>query len=88
MSKLLIAVTLAAGSVVLGSAHASPAVPGAVTPGLDRLGGAEAVHCTPGKRHHVPTWNYRSDGCRRPSRTKAPIQKGPAAKTKSTSLQQ
>jgi hypothetical protein len=87
MRSLLVAVTITAGSLVLASAHASPVAPGGMTPALEALGGVEAVHCTPGKRHHIPTWNYRSDGCRRPARKKAP-QKAPPPKAKTSNLQQ
>jgi hypothetical protein len=80
MRKLTAALTIVVGSLVLASAQASPVAPGAMTSAVGELGGVEAVHCTPGKRHHVPTWNYRADGCKRPSRTKAPAKKAPAAK--------
>ena len=43
-----------------------------MTSAFGELGGVEAVHCTPGKNHHLPTWNYRRDGCKRPSKKKAP----------------
>jgi hypothetical protein len=77
MRNLLVAVTITAGSLGLASVQASPVVPGGMTAALDELGGVEAVHCTPNKRHHIPTWNYQADGCRRPGRKKAPA-KAPA----------
>jgi len=58
-----------------------------MTAALEQLGGVEAVHCTPKKRHHIPTWNYQADGCRRPARKKAPA-KAPSEKAKSSNLQQ
>jgi len=76
MRKLTVVLTIAAGSLILASAQASPVAPGAMTPAVGELGGVEAVHCTPNKRHHIPTWNYRADGCKRPSR-KAPAKKAP-----------
>jgi hypothetical protein len=42
-----------------------------MTSAVEALGGVEAVHCTPKKRHHIPTWKYQADGCRRPA-PKAP----------------
>ncbi|MBX9773884.1 MAG: hypothetical protein K2Y71_05675 [Xanthobacteraceae bacterium] len=80
MRKLAVVLTLGVGSLVLASAQASPVTPGAMTSAVGELGGIEAVHCTPGKNHHLPTWNYRRDGCKRPSRSKAPAKKAPAAK--------
>ena len=77
MRKLTAALTIVVGSLVLASAQASPVVPGAMTSAFGELGGVEAIHCTPGKRHHIPTWNYQADGCRRPARKKAPA-KAPA----------
>ena len=77
MRKLIVVLTIGVGSLVLASAQASPVAPGGMTSAVEQLGGVEAVHCTPGKRHHVPTWNYRADGCRRPSKKKAPA-KAPA----------
>jgi len=82
MRNLLVAVTITAGSLGLASVQASPVVPGSMTAALEQLGSAEAVHCTPKKRHHIPTWNYQADGCRRPARKKAPAkQKAPPAKS-------
>jgi hypothetical protein len=78
MRKLMVVLTIGVGSLVLASAQASPVAPGAMTSAVGELGGVEAVHCTPGKNHHFPTWNYRRDGCKRPSRSKAPAKKAPA----------
>ena len=78
MRKLAVVLTIGVGSLVLASAHASPIAPASITPTVEQLGGVEAVHCTPGKNHHLPTWNYRRDGCKRPSRAKAPAKKAPA----------
>jgi len=90
MHKLTVALAIGVGSLVLASAQASPVAPGAVTSAFGELGGVETVHCTPGKNHHFPTWNYRRDGCKRPSRTKAPAKKTPdkAPPAKSSNLQQ
>jgi len=77
MRKLAAALTITVASLVLASAQASPVAPGAMTSAVGELGGVEAVHCTPKKRHHIPTWNYQADGCRRPARKKAPA-KDPA----------
>ena len=77
MRTLTAALTVTVASLVLASAHASPIAPGSVTPAVGELGGVEAVHCTPGKNHHFPTWNYRRDGCKRPSRSKTPAKKAP-----------
>ena len=89
MRNLLFAVSVTAGSLVLGSAHGSPIAAGGLIAGLETLGMAETVHCTPGKRHHIPTWNYQTDGCRRPARKRATqkaspekVQKAPSAKEK------
>ena len=68
MRNFLVAVTIGAGSLTLASAQASPLAPAGIGSALEQLGGVESVHCTPGKRHHLPTWNYRADGCRRPGR--------------------
>jgi hypothetical protein len=87
MRKLTALLTIGVGSLVLASAQASPVVPGAMTSAVGELGSVEAVHCTPNKRHHIPTWNYRADGCRRPSKKKAPA-KAKAPPAKSSSLQQ
>jgi hypothetical protein len=82
MRKLTALLTIGVGSLVLASAQASPVVPGAMMSAFGELRGVEAVHCTPNKRHHVPTWNYRADGCKRPSRTKTPAKaKAPPAKS-------
>jgi hypothetical protein len=82
MRKLTAALTLTVGSLVLATAQASPVAPGGMTSALESLGGAEAIHCTPKKRHHVPTWNYQADGCRRPARKKAPAKaKAPPPKS-------
>jgi hypothetical protein len=77
MRKLTAALTLTVGSLVLATAQASPVVPGGMTSALEQLGGVDTIHCTPKKRHHIPTWNYQADGCRRPSKKKAPA-KDPA----------
>lgn len=87
MPKLFTAIALTAGSLVFASAQAAPIAPSGIMAPLESLGGAEAVHCTPGKRHHIPTWNYRTDGCRRPARKKGSTQKAPPAKAKSSNLQ-
>ena len=90
MRSILVAVTIVLGSFGLASVQASPVVPGGMTSALEQLGGVETVHCTPGKNHHFPTWNYRRDGCKRPSRKKAPAKaptKAPPP-AKSSSLQQ
>jgi hypothetical protein len=82
MRNLLVAVTITLGSLGLASVQASPVVPGSMTSAVEALGGVEAVHCTPNKRHHIPTWNYRADGCRRPARKKAPAKaKAPPPKS-------
>jgi hypothetical protein len=73
--------TIGVGSLVLASAQASPVTPGAMTPAVGELGGVEAIHCTPKKNHHFPTWNYQRDGCKRPSRAKAPAKKAPPPKS-------
>jgi hypothetical protein len=72
MRKLTAALAITVGSLVFASAQASPVAPGAMTSAFGELGGVGAVHCTPNKRHHIPTWNYQADGCRRPSKKKAP----------------
>jgi hypothetical protein len=77
MHNTLVAATIVLGSLGLASVQASPVAPAGMTPAVEQLGGVEAVHCTPGKRHHIPTWNYRADGCKRPSR-KVPAKKAPA----------
>ena len=87
MRNFLVAVTIALGSLGLASVQASPVVPGGMTSAVEALGGVEAVHCTPKKRHHIPTWNYQADGCKRPARKKAPA-KAKAPPAKSSSLQQ
>jgi hypothetical protein len=71
MRTFLAAVVIGLGSLGLASVQAAPVAPGGMTTGIEQLGGIEAVHCTPGKRHHIPTWNYQADGCRRPSKKKA-----------------
>jgi hypothetical protein len=81
MRKLTVVLTIGVGALVFASAQASPVAPGAMTSAFSELGGVEAIHCTPNKRHHIPTWNYRADGCKRPSRSKAPAKKAPAAKS-------
>jgi len=86
MRTLIAALTITVGSLVLASAQASPVAPSGMSTAVEALGGLEAVHCTPGKRHHLPTWNYRADGCRRPSRKKAPP-KAPPPKAKTSYLQ-
>ena len=60
MRKLAAALTLTVASLVFAPAHASPVAPGAMTSAVGELGGVEAVHCTPKKRHHIPTWNYQA----------------------------
>ena len=89
MRTFLAAVTIALGSFCLASVHASPILPGGMTTAVESLDVAETVHCTPKKRHHIPTWNYQADGCRRPARKKAPA-KAPAKAPppKSSNLQQ
>jgi len=77
MRIFLVAAIIGLGSLGFASVQAAPVAPGGMTIGIEQLGGVEAVHCTPGKRHHVPTWNYRADGCRRPAR-KATPKKAPA----------
>jgi hypothetical protein len=72
MRKLTAALTLTVGSLVLATAQASPVAPGGMSQALEQLGGVEGIHCTPNKRHHIPTWNYQADGCKRPSKKKAP----------------
>jgi hypothetical protein len=89
MRTMLAAVTIGLGSLGLASVQASPIAPMGMTSAVEQLGGVDTVHCTPGKNHHFPTWNYRRDGCKRPSRSKAPAKapaKAPPAK--SSSLQQ
>jgi hypothetical protein len=82
MRKLTVVLAIGVGSLVLASAQASPVVPGAMTSAFGELGGVEAIHCTPGKRHHIPTWNYRADGCKRPSKKKTPAKaKAPPPKS-------
>ena len=90
MRIMLAAVTIAFGSLALASVQASAIAPAPMTSAVEQLGGIETVHCTPGKRHHIPTWNYRADGCRRPSKKKKAPAKAPAKAppAKSSSLQQ
>jgi hypothetical protein len=78
MRKLTVMLTIGVGLLVLASAQAAPVAPGAMTPTVGELGGVEAIHCTPNKNHHFPTWNYRRDGCKRPSASKAPAKKAPS----------
>ena len=76
MYKIVVAIAVAAGSAM--TASASPlGQPGGLAAGIEDLGGAAQIHCHPGRWHHVPTWNYRSDGCRRPARKakRAPARK-------------
>src|SRR5262245_66449551 len=88
MRSFLAAATIAFGSLGLASVQASPVAPNGMTAAVEQLDGVEAVHCTPGKRHHIPTWNYQADGCRRPARKKAPAKaKTPPAKAKTSYLQ-
>jgi hypothetical protein len=81
MRKLTVMLAIGVGSLVLASAQASPVVPGAMTSAFGALGGVEAVHCTPGKNHHLPTWNYRRDGCKRPSKKTPAKAKAPPPKS-------
>lgn len=80
MRKVTVLLTVGVVSLVLASAQASPMAPRTMATAFDELGNVEPIHCTPGKNHHLPTWNYRRDGCKRPSRSKAPAKKAPAAK--------
>ena len=69
MRKLLIAISVAAGFSMIGSADAlTTGQPASLTAAIEDIGVAETVHCRPGRWHHVPRWNYRADGCRRPAR--------------------
>ena len=89
MRTFLAAATIALGSFGLVSVQASPIVPGGMIAAVESLDGVEGVHCTPNKRHHIPTWNYQADGCRRPARKKAPAKTpAKAPPPKSSSLQQ
>ena len=88
MRTFLAAATIALGSLGLASVQASPIVPGGMTTAIESLDGVEAVHCTPKKRHHIPTWNYQADGCRRPSKKKAPAKAKTPPPKKSSHLQQ
>ena len=66
---------------MIGSAGAiTTSQPAGLTAAVEGLGVAEAVHCRPGRWHHVPTWNYRADGCHRPARKS--VKRAPAAKSK------
>ena len=60
---IFIAAAASAGSLAMTPAHTVPANPSGIQ--TEVLVGSEAVHCTPGKNHHFPTWNYQRDGCRR-----------------------
>jgi hypothetical protein len=70
MYPLFIAAAL---SLVSAPGSALPAGPSGL--GAEPRAGLEAVHCTPGKNHHFPTWNYQRDGCRRGPRKNARAKK-------------
>ena len=79
MGVIFAAVATAVSLAGSFAAHAAPAAP---TPGMsDVLMGLGWVHCTPGKNHHFPTWNYQRDGCRRGPRKNGPRKKTPPARS-------
>ncbi len=71
MRKILLAISGAALVFAAGVAT-EPANaltgPAGLSAAIDNMTALETVHCRPGRRHHVPTWRYRADGCPRPSR--------------------
>jgi hypothetical protein len=78
MRVIIVAAISTCLTLVMAEAHAITAIPTAVT-ALD-VAGSEAVHCTPGKNHHFPTWNFQRDGCRRGSRKNGRPKRPPPAK--------
>ena len=68
--KLKIALTAAViGLAAIPQAKALPSTDLKLV--LQDLASVDVVHCTPGRRHHIPTWRFRADGCRRPARKSA-----------------
>jgi hypothetical protein len=71
MRNLLLAIS--GGVLVLSTGIATERANAFVQPGgvlsvIDEMAIVDNVHCRPGRRHHVPTFRYRADGCRRPTR--------------------
>jgi len=71
--RAIVIAGLLTGALVVTQAYALPAVPSPVA--IRGLAEADTIHCTPGKNHHFPTWNYQRDGCRRGPRKNGPRKK-------------
>ena len=75
MRKILLAVSGAA--LVFAAGIATEPVnaltgPAGMSAAIEEMAMLDNVHCRPGRRHHIPTWRFRADGCRRPVRDRRP----------------